>query len=237
MNPILILTRNCIELTKRCVESCLLQDVPVQVCIVDNGSTDGTREWAANYAYLLDWFDDNKGVSHGWNCGLSHLIDMQHNEHVLVINNDIVLAPWTYSLLLEYGLPFVSGVSAAEMKEIQQPRLPILPTTLHPDFSCFLIRREAWLRVGKFDENMKHYASDLDFHIRAHRRGVKLSGATVPFYHERSSTVQNAPEMERAQIFSQADQDRAVLKQKWNCDAWADSYDAMFKEELFAVDK
>ena len=236
-NPVLILTRNCLELTKRTVESVLLQDIPTRVCFVDNGSTDGTQELIQKYRYRI-LYKENKGVSHGWNAGLKYLFDdaFETAEHVLVCNNDIILAPWTYSLLLSYNLPFVSGISANVLTEIQQPRLPILPTTKNPDFSCFLIRRDAWNKVGPFDERMKHYASDLDFHIRAHRAGVRLHGACVPFYHERSSTLRNSPVEERIEIESQANKDRAELKKKWGCDAWAESYDAMFREELFGVD-
>jgi len=44
MNYVLMLTRNNLELTKRAVESVRAQDIPTFVCMVDNGSTDGTQE-------------------------------------------------------------------------------------------------------------------------------------------------------------------------------------------------
>ena len=46
MNPVLILTHNCLELTKKCVESAKAQDIEtVEFFFVDNASTDGTFDW------------------------------------------------------------------------------------------------------------------------------------------------------------------------------------------------
>jgi len=45
MNPVLILTHNCLDLTKRCVESIRAQDIDITLQVIDNGSTDGTEEW------------------------------------------------------------------------------------------------------------------------------------------------------------------------------------------------
>ena len=35
-----------LELTKKAVESVLNQTIPVHLILIDNGSTDGTKEWA-----------------------------------------------------------------------------------------------------------------------------------------------------------------------------------------------
>ena len=44
-NPVLLLARNCLELTKRCVESIHAQDIPTYILVIDNASTDGTFDW------------------------------------------------------------------------------------------------------------------------------------------------------------------------------------------------
>ena len=46
MYPVLLLTHNCLELTKRCITSIRAQDVPFVLFVIDNGSTDRTQEWA-----------------------------------------------------------------------------------------------------------------------------------------------------------------------------------------------
>jgi GT2 family glycosyltransferase len=229
---VLTLTHNNLRLTQQAIWSALRQDIPVRVWAVDNGSTDPSAHWLNAYKWLLYMFNENAGVSAGWNKGLDILFSSPETESVLVIGNDTQLAPWTYRLLLTYNLPFVTGVATDDHWQIEQ-HIPNkgkpLPLEPHPDFSCFLMRREAWEKVGRFNENMKHYASDCDWHIRAHRLGVKLWKACVPFYHERSSTLNNAPAAEQAEILAQANRDRAEFHKMYGCLPGQPEYYALFK--------
>lgn len=248
MNPVLILTHNCLELTKACVESLDNQNIITDVFVYDNGSTDGTHDWLVskgrpNKSGRWTWHSINcvnSGVSHGWNTGLGFLFD-EGADHVLVVNNDTFFPPWFYRDLLATQaqslarVEFVTGVSVGTMEEIATPPPP-KSLVESPDFSAFLIFRSAWEKIGEFDESMVHYASDLDYHIRAHRKGVHLWNAGVPFYHERSSTLKNASAKDRRKIELQADADRARLTEKWGCRAWDDSYHAMFDASTFGVD-
>ena len=232
MNPVLMLTHNAKAMTERALVSIMGQDVrDPHLLIIDNGSSDGTREWVremvgVSYSRYLE----NRGVSFGWNEGLAIFFEEVDANHVLVVNNDVVLPPWFYSELLSYDLPFVSGNSVDKMEQIstKPERGPLVP---HPDFSAFLIRREAWEKVGPFDENMKHYASDNDWHVRAQRAGVKLWKANLPFYHERSSTLRLASPEERAEIEEQANKDRAVFQSKYGCMPWGPGYDELFRND------
>ncbi len=249
MNPVLILTHNCLELTKKCVESATTQDVDTEVLLWDNASTDGTGDWMRSIVRNSIPEDDstvlaenvwgyfsqeNRGVSAGWNWGINYFFS-RGAGHVLVANNDTILPRWFLSSLLSYDAPFVTGISVNTIETIAapEPRRDLAPG---PDFSAFLIRRDAWEKIGSFDESMKHYASDLDYHIRAHRKGVRLMNAGVPFYHERSSTLKNSTPKERRIIELQADADRETLREKWGCVAWDSSYAAMFDDKLFGVD-
>ena len=232
MNPVLILTRNNLELTKRCVESVRKQDVPTYILFIDNGSTDGTKEWiqAQTGDGCVDW-SDNRGVSQGWNSGLSHLFaylfDNKPVEHVLCCGNDTVLAPWTYSALLSANVPFVTGVDVGMSPLPDKP--DVFPLNPHPDFSCFLIRRECWEKVGPFDERMFGWANDCDYHVRAHRLGIPLWKANVPYNHERSSTMNRATPQERQFLNWQANQDRMVFKSIYGFIPGQPEYAELFK--------
>ena len=220
MNPVLILTHNGLELTKRCLLSCKEQDLLAVAYIIDNGSTDGTQEWLPA-PYVL--FKDNLGVSFGWNLGLQMLFERSDVDHVLVANNDTVMPPWFYSELLSYEVPFVSGISASSMEAIKDPP-PRMPLVGHPDFSAFLIRRVAWEKIGPFDEGMKFYAQDCDYHLRAVKSGIPLLAATLPFYHERSSTLTLASAKEREEIEAQANRDRGYFLKKWGFAVGSEEY-------------
>ena len=84
MNPVLILTHNNLELTKRCVESVLKQDIPTEVLIYDNGSTDGTVEWLpeewvrSDKRVTYSLLGSNRGVSAAWNLSLIHIYTFPH---------------------------------------------------------------------------------------------------------------------------------------------------------------
>jgi GT2 family glycosyltransferase len=225
VKAVLTLTHNNLALTKRCLASVRHQDIPTRILVLDNGSTDGTREWGRE-EMPEDFisFDSNRGVSVGWNAGLSILFAL-HDE-VLVIGNDTVLPDGFYTTLLSYHVPFVTGIAVDNMQQAAQP--PVRVLTPNPDFSAFLIRRYCWTAIGPFDESMKHYCSDCDMHVRAHRMGVPLMKSSTPFYHERSSTLRLAPPEERAEIEAQANMDRAVFYQKYGCLPGSERYKTLF---------
>lgn len=235
MNPCLTLTHNNLALTKRCVESIRQQDIQTSIHIIDNGSTDGTLLWLTNQPDIRFLHNDtNEGVSAGWNEGLRVLFEHYEAEHVLVCGNDTWLPASFYGTLLSLKLPFVTGIAVDNMEQAKEAAL-IMPLEPRPDFSAYCISRECWKRVGPFDERMKHYCSDQDYHLRAHRKGITLLKASVPYYHERSSTLRLASPEERHEIESQANKDRATLKDKWGVSAGGKDYEALFSPENFGV--
>jgi GT2 family glycosyltransferase len=240
VNLVLTVTHNCLEQTKRMVASVEAQDIPTSMIFVDNGSSDGTQEWLADR--MPGYFHQfNEGVSHAWNEGINLAFQLEfpsgRADHVLVANNDVQLAPWTYSLLLSYDLPFVTGVATDDPRQIEQARPPQLPVEDHPDFSLFLIRRDAWEKIGKFDERMKLYAQDCDYHLRGFRLGVPMKKACVPFFHESSATVKHAPPQEQTSIYQQANADRQVFQSLWGCQPGTPEYYALFAESCFGMAK
>ncbi len=239
MNPVIVLTRNNLALTKRCIQSLDEQDIPNSPYLFDNGSTDGTWEWMEAATSWLEWQDtfgfggthsaENRGVSYGWNFCLRTFFETTNqyrSDHVLVVGNDTVLPRSFYRTLLSYDAPFVTGIAVDNMEQANQP--PVRVLTPNPDFSAFLIRRDCWEKVGPFDERMKHYCSDCDMHIRAHRMGVPLMKSSTPFYHERSSTLRLASPEDRLEIETQANKDRQVFQGIYGCLPGSKEYEAIF---------
>jgi GT2 family glycosyltransferase len=230
VNPVLILTHNGLPLTVRCVESIRKQNCETRVCIIDNGSKDGTVPWAEENGYLLDASPLNAGVSAGWNHGLNRIFEK--HPKCLVVGSDTWLPPWFYRELAAYGflndVGFVTGVAVDNMEQAMQPP-SYGPLTDNPDFSAFMISRSTWEKIGPFDERMRLYASDCDLHIRAHRMGIRLCKAGCAFYHERSSTLRLAPEAERIEIQAQANSDRATFRSIYGCLPGDETYEAIFR--------
>lgn len=221
IHPVIMLAHNARQLTEAAVESVLTQDVDVFLTLVDNNSTDGTSEWGESHPRInCQTFRPSMGVSAGWNWALHRIFGVF--EHCLVVNNDVILRPDTYSALLEDGGQFVTAVSVNDPSAIEQPwRKAPRP---HPDFSCFLIRRSVWEKIGPFDEGMKLYASDNDYHLRMHEAGILAYTIGIPFYHYASGTLKSADNAKQLQIMQQADADRAYFAEKWGCEVGSPEY-------------
>ncbi len=249
MNYAVILARDNRAFTQDAIDSLLAQDIPVRVLAVNNGSTDGITGLLSSYHPSVQTIHicPQIGVAHAWNTALSFLFEEAKADHVLVVNNDVILRADAYRLLLDDGGLFVTCVGVRG-KEVHTPDglrlfdnkgVEVFPgdprpkvTRPHPDFSAYLIRREAWERVGPFDEKFKGgYCEDWDYHVRLHRAGIEACCIDVPFYHRGAATVATAQRGERERIHAQAKVNRAYFKEKWGVEGGSPGYYAIFGHE------
>lgn len=229
---ILMPVHNNLRLTMDSVNSCLAQDIgDVRLLIIDDASNDGTEQYLRTLPALhrnvyTYGHGRMQGVSKAWNSMLEHVFTrtVEPAPHALVVNNDIRLAPWFYRMLTARPELFVTGISVGRAEENVAPS--VITTSPHPDFSAYLIRRECWERVGRFDERMVFYASDGDMHIRMNRAGIRAVSTNIPFLHFRSSTLKLAPPEERDAFCRQADADRATFQSIYGFPMWGAEYDA-----------
>lgn len=256
MNPVLIPLRNNLHLTKRAVRSVYNQDIPVELLVLDNASSDGTHEWCYTQKEMAHiHFDPPKSVAASWNLGLKFWFD-HGAEYVLVVNNDIELRPDTYRLLIEDGGQFVTAVGTRDIGKI----LPMLKPAVdiesgigpihmhhitnqysvpdpaakrpHPDYSAFVIRREVWEKVGPFDECFKiAYCEDSSHHLRMHRAGIEAYCLDLPFLHHGAQTVKNASPEETRMIQLQADANRKLFRKMYGFNVGSPEYYAAFGQE------
>lgn len=225
-----MLTYNCIELTKQAVADALAQDIPTHLWVMDDGSTDGTLPYLRSLPRVSVCSSRHRGVSAMWNIGLNPLF---HNgvPHVLVVNNDVRLRPDTYCHLRDDGGLFVTCVGTSD-GALWPGGEPSGRTRPHPDFSCYLIRKECWDRVGEFDEAMRSYCSDGDYHLRMHKAGIEAYCLDLSFYHYASGTLKNVSEADRLRILKQAELDREAFERKWGCAMGSVEYYDKFKKEV-----
>jgi len=216
-------------MTKACVQSILAQDIgDVWLYTIDNASGDGTGQWLRSFPLRTTVISHLQPVSlhRVWNEALTLAFDSLRLDYALIVNNDVTLRTDTYRLLVQDGGPFVTGVPVNDFAQVEHAN----PSSKspHPSFSCFLIRREVWKRVGRFDESMWAWAGDLDYHLRMHALGIDAIAIDVPFLHEGSATIRHAPREEHERLCKLADADRATFERKWGCKVGSDEYYAHF---------
>lgn len=235
MNWILCPLLNGLHLTKRALPTFLAQDIgDVRVWFLDNGSTDGTREWlysTADERVKYTIFPEPKSVAASWNHGLHHLFRIRTGvESVLVCNLDVELRPDTYRHLVNDGSPFVTAVGTSDRAKIDPPNAAPDPAKKrpNPDYSCFLISRKCWQRVPFDEEFLGGYVEDAAHHVSLHRAGITAMALELPFYHVASGTIKSSEPAEVERIQQAAERNRALFKRKYGCEVGSPEYYALF---------
>lgn len=164
-------------------------DAPAfEVIVVDNGSTDATREVVQRYQDLFaDLRIIEESTRSGVNVARNTGVRAARAPKVLICDaDDVVTSSWTRSLggALD-GFDIVGGpldeefLNAGPTALVRTP----LPTTRLPEAGGFLpyavgcnmgFRRSVWERVGGFDETWAGGGDDVEFCWRA-----QLSGASI----------------------------------------------------------
>lgn len=205
-NWVLIPCHNNSALLNEGLKSILAQDIGnIRILAVNNASKD-------NVPFVLQNLNNEHivinrypqlGVSGTWNFGLQYLFGEMEATRVLIVNQDVELRPDTYRTLDEQNKPFVSAISRGTRElSATLPRDSALPTRPHPDFSCYLLRRDCYECVGEFDEAFyPAWFEDNDYHIRAARVGIELVCIDLPFYHYAAATMKTATEYDAAHYY------------------------------------
>jgi len=234
---ILIPVFNQLEYTQRCLE-CLRKDSPkgIRIIVVDNGSTDGTRDWLRGQSGLeLILNDANLGCAPAWNQGArsSGVLAVEDtnrdfaSEWLVILNNDVLLpAKWLEGLIESAKSRHLDLVSPAlrewEMnysfsdysKEFMSRMNGVIRRGAAHGV-CFAVRAEVFSRIGGFDESFKiGQFEDEDFFRRARLAGFKLGIVGGSFIHHYGSVTQDSMCKRSGERPYEA-ANRAYFRKKW----------------------
>ncbi len=220
-------------MTKNAIDSVLKQDIPVHILAIDNGSRDCAallRAYAGMKGFTLISYHPQRSLNYVWNQALDTAFRSMKLNYALVINNDVVLPPHTYRMLLEDGGNFVTAVGVDKMERMYQPDPK--SKSSHPDFSCFLIRKSVWEKVGGFEEEYWAYAADCSYHLRMYRAGIGPYCINVPYYHVGSGTIKHTDPKTSAMICKRADDDRETFRKQYGFTVGSPEYNAAFEKPV-----
>jgi GT2 family glycosyltransferase len=254
MNWILVPLRNNLHYIRKALPTFLAQDIgDVHLLLMSNGCSDGTAAWAnslrndrVTYVYNVQPLS----VAASWNRMLRWTFK-QGAEYALVVNADVELRPDAYRHLVADGGLFVTAVGTDDKSKIA-PQMRMHEDQVgvfggngmfesyedpdpankrpHPDFSCYLIRKECFERVGPFNEEcLGGYAEDSFAHVAMHRAGIEAVCLDLPFYHVGAGTLKNADPKEAKRIRENADRNRALFKAKYGVEVGSAQYYDLFQ--------
>lgn len=212
---IIIPVYNCLDYTRQCLASLetTIGDVDYEVIIVDDGSTDGSREFFATlpkdrFTILLN--EENLGYGKNNNKAAA----IARGTYLLLLNNDTVLLPGWFAPMLEFlrTHPEAGGIGNIQINpktglidhagiffdlrgiphhvRKNRGRFPREDYTSWNAVTacCFLIPRKLFLSHEGFDEVFKNGSEDVDLCIRLRLAGHPLYVANRSIIHHFVST-------------------------------------------------
>jgi len=213
LSTIIIPTLNNLALTKNCLHSIRENTKAAhRIIVVDNGSTDGTRNWLKSQPDILHILNvQNLGFGPAVNEG----IFCADTPSVVILNNDTLVSPnWLTNMLAHFNADPTRGIVGPMSNFVSGPQLipdanvNSLESVNHfadslfsthqgksQDiqrlvFFCALIKKEVIDRIGPLDEHfiIGNFEDD-DFCRRAALSGFKCAMAMDTFvYHKGHAT-------------------------------------------------
>lgn len=233
---IVILTYNKLDYTQACIESIrkYTKKGIYQLIVVDNLSTDGTREWLAEQTDILTIFNnENVGFPKGCNQG----IEVATGDDILLLNNDVLVTENWLELMKDclYSSEKIGAVGPVTNSAYGDQEIPFSYSTLDemwsfsnnynlttmPDWEqklkligfCMLIKREVIDQVGLLDEMFSPgMCEDSDYSFRIIKAGYQLFLCRNVFIHHFGSTSFGDMPEKRQQLWNH---NREKFEEKW----------------------
>ena len=197
--------------------------IPYEVIVVDNASTDDTPAILKKSEAIVIHNDVNAGVSISWNQGCR----LAKGTHIAVLNNDLVLPDGWAETLISHGEHAICPMykQFGEVRKdfdafnvkLKSKQLKVVVAERpgrHPKgFAGFLfmLSREAWERVGPFDEDFRLWYGDNDYWLRLKDMGYQpMQSRSVEIHHFVRKTSDALPNFQE-----QRDKDRHLFEVKW----------------------
>lgn len=202
-------TRECL----RSLQATLPAGLVHEIVFVDDGSTDGTRDWLATLAAPCRTVLNEENLGFAGAC--NRAAATARGEFLFFLNNDLVLLPgWFEPMLAQLArsdvglvgnLQFSARTGALDhagvrfdekgkpVHDLARPLLARLrgwravPAVTG---ACFALARATWEKLGGFDSGYRNGGEDIDLALRARAAGLRtvVSLRSAVLHHVSAST-------------------------------------------------
>ncbi len=216
---------NQLDYTRQCIGSLHAHGGLIEeMIIIDNGSSDGTAEYLASLERARVIANpQNLGCAAAWNQGYEASV----SQWVLFLNNDVIVTSgWIEGMLdfaAENRVDIVSpaireGLADYDLERHAEEFVAAMGRHARngvADGICFLVKKEVFEKIGRFDENFRiGQFEDVDFFRRARMAGFRLAITGRAFIHHFGSVTQNHIRgLDRQNSYEAAN--RAYYRRKW----------------------
>ncbi len=193
-----VVTFNRLELLKQGIECLRKQQKLTGIIVVNNGSTDGTREWLDAQPGLLVVHQDNVGGSGGFYTGIERAYS-EGADWIWCMDDDVFPHPDCLDRLLPYTdrpevgilsprrllegkvfthefrhFNFTNPVGSLHGRKLAKQQVNQATEIVGADFEGPFISRRVVEKIGLPNRELFIFCDDTDYCLRAHLAGFKL---------------------------------------------------------------
>jgi GT2 family glycosyltransferase len=247
MVSLIILVRNGLEITRRCIISILEKTTyrDYEILIVDNGSDDPkVLEYLESVQrdHRLRVIRDDRPFN--FSALNNAAVEQTRGDMVALINNDIevISSDWLTEMVSHAARPEIGAVGARLLfpndtvqhagvilgirgiaghahKNLSRQtggyfnRAVLIQSLSAVTAACLVIRKEVYLKVGGFNEDLKAAYNDVDFCLRVAEAGyTNIYTPYAELYHYESATRGSDDTMQKRLAF---EMDGQYMKNRW----------------------
>ncbi|MDL2280819.1 glycosyltransferase family 2 protein [Selenomonadales bacterium OttesenSCG-928-I06] len=196
---VIIPTYNRASYIEKAINSVLAENYePIEIIVVDDGSTDNTKEIIQKkYPFIKYFYQENRGPSEARNTGIKNAL----GEYISLLDSDDYWLPGKLAAQLKYFrenpeclIVFTGYSNILEKEELKENDLVqhelLLEKTLKQLLPTALIKKEVFQKVGLFSKEL-FVAEDTELIIRMCVNGIKTDHYLSENYYHRLLHDQN----------------------------------------------
>ncbi len=192
---VIIPTRNRKEMLRRAIASAMMQDLPVEIIVLDDGSTDGTDAMmAAEFPHVRY---ERSATPVGPSVLRNRGATLATTEYLLPIDDDAefmspatvrqTIGDFDHPRIAAVGIPYINVRVSPEVQQRPPDRDGTWIASAYVG-AAHALRREPFLKVGGYREHLFYMGEESDVCIRLLAAGyvTRLGRAEPPMHHHES---------------------------------------------------